>query len=328
MTIHPGNPPSAIPAGVQRIFRSIWKEQSSFFALILLFFFGVFANGTFLTARNITNILQQVSIIGIVSLGMTIVIVSGGIDLSVGSVLALSGVFCIHVLNATQSIPLAVLLTLVFATAVGSVAGFLITKGKVAPFIATLGIMAAARSFALFWISGGSINGRVLAFNYISNYKFLGIYIPVFYFIVIALAANVMMKKTRLGRYVYAVGGNERAAILAAINVDRIKMVVYMLMGFLIGIAAIIEAAKLNSISSSSSGHSYEMDAIASVIIGGTRLDGGKGTILGTIIGVLILGLLNNILNLMQVSPFLQGAVKGVIIIVAVLLQKKQKGGK
>ena len=306
--------------------QKIWKNQSSILALILLFVFGSIISETFLTTRNITNILQQVSIIGIISIGMTIVIISGGIDLSVGSVLALSGVFCISVLNMTSSIAAAVLLTFVFALTLGTISGLLITRGKVAPFIATLVIMSASRSIALFWISGGSINGRSIGFNQISNTKLLGLYIPVYYFIVIIVVMYILMKKTKLGRYIYAVGGNERAAVLAAIDVKQVKMIVYMIMSSLVALSAIIEGAKLNSISSSSSGNAYEMDAIAAVIIGGTKLDGGKGTIVGTVIGVLILGLLNNILNLMQVSPFLQGAVKGVIIIIAVLLQKKNTG--
>ncbi len=326
MTMNNKGKSKNLAGGLVKGIANIWKEQSSILALLLLFIFGVFINETFLTTRNITNVLQQVSIIGIISLGMTIVIISGGIDLSVGSVLALSGVFCIWMLNLSGNIAVALTLTLVFSICLGLISGFLITKGRIAPFIATLGIMAAARSFALFWISGGSINGTVIEFNFISNTKFLGLYIPVYYFLILAIIMQLLMKKTKLGRYIYAIGGNERASLLAAINVNRIKMIVYILMSSLVSIAAIIESAKLNSISSSSSGSAYEMDAIAAVIIGGTRLDGGKGTIIGTIIGVLILGLLNNILNLMQVSPFLQGAVKGIIIIIAVLLQKKNTG--
>lgn len=296
-----------------------------FFALVLLVIVGAAVHPAFLTNRNITNILRQVSVIGIISMGMTVVIITGGIDLSVGSAVALYGVFTIWILNTTGSIFLAVIGGLVLGVVVGLVNGLLITKGQIAPFIATLGMMAVARSLALFFVHGGSIVSQTKGFMALSNTVFLGVRVPVFYFAAIVILFHILMSKTSFGRYVYAIGSNEKATHLSAINVNAVKMKVYILAGSLTAFAAVTEAATLNSISSASSGHSYEMDAIASVIIGGTALDGGRGRILGTLIGVLLLGVLNNILNLMNTSPFLTGFVKGVIIIVAVLLQKKNR---
>lgn len=306
-----------------RLIKKIWHEQSVLFALILLIIVGTLVNSMFLTGRNLSNILRQVSVSGIISMGMTIVIISGGIDLSVGSVLALSGVVAMIVLNATGSIMLCLVTAFGMGLLIGCISGLLVTRGRIAPFIATLGMMTASRSLALFFISGGAIVGTNKAFMLISNSKLFGLRLPIYYFAVVAVIMHLIMTRTKFGRYVYSIGSNEKASILSAINVKKIKMQVYLIIGFLVSIAAVIEGSTLNSISSSSSGSSYEMDAIAAVIIGGTRLDGGKGTIIGTILGVLMLGVLNNILNLMNMSPFLQGFVKGVIIIVAVLLQKK-----
>ena len=224
----------------------------------------------------------------------------------------------------TGSVVLAILLTIMLGAAIGMINGLLITKGRIAPFIATLGMMAAARSLALFSIHGGAITSKVPGFMTLTSITVLGLRLPVYYFIILSVLVYLLMNKRKFGRYVYSIGSNERASLLSAIDVNNVKLLVYILAGTLTGISAVIEASTLNSISSASSGYSYELDAIACVIIGGTSLDGGKGTIVGTVIGVLLLGILNNLLNIMNMSPFLQGFVKGVIIIVAVLLQKKQ----
>lgn len=280
-------------------------------------------NDRFLLLQNQLNILMQVSTIGIIALGMTLVILSGGIDLSVGSVLAMVGVFVVMALNASESIFVAVLTALAVGAFVGFLNGLLVAKAKIAPFIATLGMMAGARSIALYTTNGGSIAGQVDGFTNISNTKVGLVSLPVIIFLTLTLCVYLLMKKTRFGRYVYAVGSNEKASLLSAIRVDRIKIGVYSLCGFLVGIAALIETSRLNSISSSSSGNLYELDAIAAVIIGGTRMTGGKGKVIGTLFGVLILGVLNNTMNLMNISPHLQGLVKGLIIIIAVIFQKR-----
>lgn len=304
-------------------FNWIWSEYSVIIAFVIIYIVSALMNDRFLLLQNQLNILMQVSTIGIIALGMTLVILSGGIDLSVGSVLAMVGVFVVLALNASENIFVAVLTALAVGAFVGFLNGLLVAKAKIAPFIATLGMMAGARSIALYTTNGGSIAGQVDGFTNISNTKVGLVSLPVIIFLTLTLCVYLLMKKTRFGRYVYAVGSNEKASLLSAIRVDRIKIGVYSLCGFLVGIAALIETSRLNSISSSSSGNLYELDAIAAVIIGGTRMTGGKGKVIGTLFGVLILGVLNNTMNLMNISPHLQGLVKGLIIIIAVIFQKR-----
>lgn len=307
-----------------KVFRFLWMEYSALFALILLIVVAGILNPRFLTSQNLINIVRQVSIIGIIAMGMTVIIISGGIDLSVGSVMALSGVTGMTVLNATGNIFLCIASTIIVAILSGFIIGMLVTKGKIAPFIATLGMMAVARSLAMFFIRGGNVVGQVKAYTVISRGTLFGLRYPIYVFIVVTIIIWAVMKKTRFGRHVYATGSNEKATLLSAINVDRVKIGVYVLGGLLVSVAAVMEGATLNAISSANSGHQYELDSIAMVIIGGTRLEGGRGNIFGTFVGVLLIGVLNNLLNLMNVSPFLQGTVKGLIIITAVLLQRRR----
>lgn len=318
----PGKQPKR--SNVQGIFSWLWSEYSVIIAFLVIFIIAAIINPRFLELNNQLNILMQVSIIGIVSLGMTIVMLSGGIDLSVGSVLALVGVITVISLNATGSIFVAILTAFIVGTFAGFLNGLMVAKGKIASFIATLGMMAAGRSIALYIADGGSISGEVAGFSAISNSSIGFIHYPIIIFIVMTVLVYILMHKTRFGRYVYALGSNEKATLLSAIRVDRVKLGVYSLTGLLVSVAAVIETSRLNSISSSSSGMAYELDAIAAVIIGGTRMTGGRGKIIGTFFGVLILGILNNMMNLMNVSPHLQGFVKGLIIIIAVVFQKRE----
>lgn len=302
----------------------LWSEYSVIIAFLVIFIAAAIMNPRFLDINNQLNILMQVSIIGIVALGMTVVMLSGGIDLSVGSVLVFVGVITVLALNATGSILVAILTALVVGSFAGFLNGLMVAKGRIASFIATLGMMAAARSIALYIAEGGSISGEVSSFTAIANSDLWIFDFPVIIFFTMTALVYILMHKTRFGRYVYALGSNEKAALLSAIRVDRVKMGVYTLVGLLVSVAAIIETSRLNSISSSSSGVQYELDAIAAVIIGGTRMTGGRGKIMGTFFGVLILGILNNMMNLMNVSPHLQGFVKGLIIIIAVVFQKRE----
>ena len=302
----------------------LWSEYSVIIAFVIIYIGASAMNPRFLDINNQLNILMQVSIIGIIALGMTVVMLSGGIDLSVGSVLALAGVVSVLALNASGSILVGVFTALLVGSFAGFLNGLMVAKGRIASFIATLGMMAAARSIALYIAEGGSVSGEVSGFTAIANSDFWIFDFPVIIFFGMAVLIYVLMHKTRFGRYVYALGSNEKAAMLSAIRVDRIKIGVYTLIGTLVGIAAVIETSRLNSISSSSSGSQYELDAIAAVIIGGTRMTGGRGKIIGTIFGILILGILNNMMNLMNVSPHLQGFVKGLIIIIAVVFQKRE----
>ncbi|HWR43785.1 ABC transporter permease [Sporomusa sp.] len=299
-------------------------EYSIIMAFLVIAVLASLANSEFLTSSNIINILRQVSIIGIISLGMTLIIISGGIDLSVGAVLALVGALALTVLNFTQSITATLVAALMAGAFIGVINGLLITKGKITPFIVTLGVMASTRSLVLYYAKGGSIVSKVNEYTVIASGEIGGISYPVFIFLACAVLMYILSQKTPFGRYVYAIGSNEKAALLSAINVNMVKTGIYMLGGMLTALAAVIESSRLNSMSSASSGINYELDAIAAVIIGGTRMSGGKGTIIGTFFGVLILGILNNTLNLMNISPYLQGMVKGLIIITAVLLQKKE----
>ncbi|MCP2035648.1 ribose transport system permease protein [Planomicrobium sp. HSC-17F08] len=305
-------------------FSWLWSEYSVIIAFVIIFIASAIMNPRFLDMNNQLNILMQVSIIGIIAMGMTVVMLSGGIDLSVGSVLALAGVISVLALNASGSILVGVFTALLVGSFAGFLNGLMVAKGRIASFIATLGMMAGARSIALYIADGGSVSGEVTGFTAIANSDFWIFDVPVLIFIAMTALVFIMMHKTRFGRYVYALGSNEKAALLSAIRVDRIKIGVYTLIGTLVGVAAVIETSRLNSISSSSSGAQYELDAIAAVIIGGTRMTGGRGKIIGTLFGVLILGILNNMMNLMNVSPHLQGFVKGLIIIIAVVFQKRE----
>ncbi|PSL41456.1 monosaccharide ABC transporter membrane protein (CUT2 family) [Planomicrobium soli] len=302
----------------------LWSEYSVIIAFIILFIGSSILNPRFLDMNNQLNILMQVSIIGIIAMGMTVVMLSGGIDLSVGSVLALAGVISVLALNASGSILVGVFTALLVGSFAGFLNGLMVAKGRIASFIATLGMMAGARSIALYIANGGSVSGEVSGFTMIANSDLWIFDVPVLIFFAMTALVFVLMHKTRFGRYVYALGSNEKAALLSAIRVDRMKIGVYTLIGTLVGVAAVIETSRLNSISSSSSGSQYELDAIAAVIIGGTRMTGGRGKIIGTLFGVLILGILNNMMNLTNVSPHLQGFVKGLIIIIAVVFQKRE----
>ncbi|MDB4894557.1 MAG: ribose transporter permease [Firmicutes bacterium] len=300
-----------------------WHQYSVLIAFVLICIIASVLNDNFLSGTNVLNIVRQTSIIGIVALGQTVVILSGGFDLSVGSVLALVGAVGLMTLNASLSPALAVLATIGAALVIGAVNGVIVAKGKIAPFIVTLGMMATARSVVLYRTHGGSISGHGLSYTNIANGQWLGISYPIYLLVACTLLIWVLLRKTRFGRYIYAIGSNEKATLLSAVRVDRVKIGAYMLCSALVGVAAVIESSRLNAISSSSSGLSYELDSIAAVVIGGTRLNGGQGSIWGTFLGVLILGILNNMINLMNVSPYLQGLVKGMIIIIAVLLQRK-----
>lgn len=353
-------------------------------ALVLLVVVTTTMNRTFISGENILNILRQWSFVGIIALGMTFVIILGGIDLSVGSLVAFAGGVGVLMLNTVLEAPkliaeydaavqaaathlpcsgfryalaklftslgmagsegaavaVAFLLIVLVATLSGLLTGALITKGRLAPFIATLGGLAAYRSLSLAIADGGEyrsasagafkaigtggipIPGTNLAPNAAVPVPLL-IPWPVLVFILLAVLAHILLTRTRFGRYVVAVGCNERAAVYSAVNVNRIKLLTYVLTGFLVGVAALLLSSRMNSVSSSGTGLFYELDVIAAVVIGGTSMNGGKGTVIGTVIGVLILGVVGNMLNMLQVSPYLQGLVKGLIIIAAVLVQRR-----
>jgi ribose transport system permease protein len=307
----------------QRLGSRLWADYSAVFALLAVLLFAALASEQFLDARNLANIARQVSVIGILALGMTLVIIAGGIDLSVGAVLALAGGCGLWAMGIVDHPAVGVVIALAAGLLAGAINGALVTWGRIPSFIATLGMLASARSLILYLADGGSVTHASEAYGAISNSAWLGIATPIWVFGGTALVLHLAMERTVFGRYVVAIGSNERAARLSALPVPAVKFSVYALAGGLAGLGAVMESSRLNSVSSANSGLAYELDAIAAVIVGGTRMSGGRGKILGTVIGVLILGIVNNTLNLMNVSPYLQGLVKGLIIVVAVLVQKK-----
>lgn len=277
----------------------------------------------FFSAQNLLIVLRQVSINGILAIGVTFVIIAGGIDLSLGSVIALTGVVAASFAHP-ETFPLIVplLLALLTGVIVGTVNGLTITLGKVAPFIVTLGMMTIARGLALVFSNGRPVTNLSPSFNFIGGGDLLGIPVPILLFALIIGVAIIILNKTRLGRYIYAVGGNETAARASGIRVNRVKLFAYIICSTLAALAGIVLASRITT-GQPNAGIAYELDAIAAVVIGGTSLLGGKGSITGTVIGVLIIGVINNGLDLLNVSSYYQQIIKGIIIIGAALLDRK-----
>ncbi|MEE8885034.1 MAG: ABC transporter permease [Eubacteriales bacterium] len=307
-------------------FKKFAANNSALVSFLVLLIAAIIVNGTtFLKGSNLINVLRNNSVIGIIALGMTLVIVTGGIDLSVGSELAFMGVVVITVLNSTQSVFVAVIAGIAAALIAGFVTGFLTAKFNIPAFITTLGTTSIYRSVAEFWMNGGGVTTKGdagTAYIAFANTNVFGVIpMPVVVWIICGVVIYFFTEHTALGRHVYAVGSGETAAKLAGVNVVKVKTIVYMIGSVLVLVGTIVETSRLGSINSASSGTSYEMDAIAAAVIGGTSMAGGRGTVIGTVLGTLTLGIIDNMMNLMGVNPFLVNAVKGAIIIVAVLLQ-------
>ena len=300
------------------------RQLGTLFGLIGLCLILWILSPYFLTLSNLLNIVEQSSIISIIAVGMTFVIISSGIDLSVGSILAFSGVIIASLLQMDLPILVALSMGLVAGSFCGFLNGVLISKGLLPPFIATLGMMSIARGAALLVTQGRPISGFSYSFRQLASGEVLQIPVPVIIMLVLYISAHFLLSKTRFGRQVYAIGGSEEVSILSGVNVKKIKMLVYMLSGGLSGLAAIILTARLNS-AQPIAGIMYELDAIAATVIGGTSLMGGEGTILGTLVGALIMGVLRNGLNLLNVSSFIQQIVIGSVIILAVLVDMNLK---
>lgn len=306
---------------------------------IMIYNFGEGSVGELMLSllTNWLNILRNNAPVGIIALGMTFVIISGGIDLSVGSTLVAVGAMVMMVVDGSATgllagmgitgVPayiIAIAVGLVFGALLGWLNGVLIAHGKLPPFIATLGTMQIFRSVTQH-LTQHANPSVPKGFLQIANLKIGSFYImPILYWLAIAAVLYVVSKRTTFGRHVFAVGSNIRTARLSGINVNKVKRCIYMLTGMLVAIAAIIQVSRIGSMDYASAGSGYEMDAIAAVIVGGTSMSGGKGSIVGTVLGMLIIGVMNNLLTLFGVPPFLREACKGVIVIVAVLLQKKE----
>lgn len=290
------------------------------------------ATNEFLTLENGFNILRQICPNVCLSIGMTLIILSGGIDLSVGAVLALAGAVAAGLLKNGVVIPStdvfieitssgAILTGLVMGTVLGWFNGFSITRFKLPPFVATLGMLSIARGLTMLWTGGFPITRLGEGFAFIGSGRWLGVPMPVWIAGALVALFVLVTERTRFGRQVYAVGGNERAATLSGVNVNRIKLLVYTIGGALSGVAGLLVTARLDS-ATPNAGLGYELDSIAAVVIGGTSLNGGRGTIMGTVLGCLIIGVLNNGLVLLEVSPFWQQVIKGLVILIAVAVDK------
>lgn len=303
-------------------------EQKSLIALLFLVVVVSFLNPNFFTIDNILNILRQTSVNAIIAVGMTLVILTAGIDLSVGSVLALCGAFAASLIAMEVPVLVAVPTALLAGAALGAISGIIIAKGKVQAFIATLVTMTLLRGVTMVYTDGRPISTGFTdtadTFAWFGTGYALGIPVPVWLMVVVFAGAWYLLNHTRFGRYVYAVGGNESATRLSGINVDRVKIGVYAICGLLAALAGIIVTSRLSS-AQPTAGMGYELDAIAAVVLGGTSLMGGKGRIMGTLIGALIIGFLNNALNLLDVSSYYQMIAKAVVILLAVLVDNKNK---
>ncbi len=314
---------------VKDTWKNLTNNYSHWLSFFLLLLVAIVVSPSFLTWNNITNQFVQGAIVGICAMGMSLIISAGMIDLSVGSSVAMISGFGVLVMNNTQSIPLALFFCLGAGLLVGLINGLLVTKGRIAPFIVTLATMSAWRSVINQLGQGGpfTVSKEMYApFRAIAAGRILSLPHLMIFFIIITLVTGILMSKTKFGTYIYAVGSNQQAARLSGINVNKVKTIIFMYAGTLYGLAAFLLASRLTSIQAASAGMGYEMDAIAAVAIGGTSMDGGKGKIIGTFLGVLMLRIINTVLIMANVPPFLNGLVTGIIIIVAVLAQSNKKG--
>ena len=312
----------------KRAWMDILNESKPFLALAALLIVCMVSNEHFRSPQNLINITRQVSYTGIVALGMTFVIIAGGIDLSIGSLLALAGVSGIMLMGKIADPAAAVLaafaVTLGIGILGGAVNGAIITLGKVPSFIATLGTLSIYRSLSLYMADAGTVSSGNDMFRSLGSAAFLGLPLPAWIFFGLAVVFGVVLRQTSLGRHICATGANPKAAEYAAIRTSVIRFITYAIAGFTAGVSAFLVGTRLNSISSTDAGLSYELDAIAAAIIGGTAMNGGRGSIAGTVAGVFILGIISNALDMWGAPVNLQGLVKGSIIIVAVLIQRQR----
>jgi len=311
---------------------NILSEYGALIALVILFVFNAVTLGrNFLQIENLRNLVSQNAAVGIIAVGMTLVIISGGIDLSVGSLTAMCGAAAILLVNKMAASGMGPAMSILVATlgavAIGAFAGLIngafIAYGRVAAFVVTLGGLAGFRSIAL--VLGSVLRATSQGRNDRSCGGPVLFYWSALIFILIAFVASFVLNKTRFGRYVIAVGANQRAAEYSAINTQTVRLAVYTILGALVGLASVLVGARMNSVGTGSVGLYYELDAIAAVVIGGTSLRGGKGRIWGTVVGVLLLTLISYMLTAFKIDTNWQGLVRGLVILVAVLIQRGKK---
>lgn len=301
------------------------QDLGALIALMLLVIVIGIISPEFRTISNFLSLLRQSSINGFIAFGMTCVILTGGIDLSVGSVLALSTALCAGFIAGGMPVGLAMLLALVIGTLLGAVSGVLVTKGRLQPFIATLVTMTVYRGLTMIYMDGKPISnlGDSFTLKVVGKGNFYHIPIPVILFGAIFAIMMFILEKTTFGRRVYATGSNEVSAKLAGVNIDKTRLITYAISGGMAALSGLILLSRLSS-AQPTLGEGYELDAIASVALGGTSMNGGRGRIWGTFVGVLIIAVLNNGLNILGVSSYYQDVVKGVVILIAVLSDRKR----
>ncbi len=298
-----------------------YRSFQSILILVVMVVLMTILSPYFLQVRNLLNVVRQISLIAIIGMGVTMCIITTGIDLSSGSIVALAGVVAASFGQANDPILLAIIAGLAAGAAAGFLNGFISAFGQIPPFIATLGMMIGARGLALIYSDGRPITGLNSTFEFIGGGYIWGVPVPIYIMLLVAVVSHILLKKTRFGKHVYAIGGNRQAAVVSGINVKRNLVLVYSYAGMLSALSGIILAARLSA-GQPTAGEGYELDAIAASVIGGTSFSGGIGTIPGVIIGALIMGVLNNGLVLLSVSPYMQMVVKGSIIVLAVLMDK------
>ncbi len=296
----------------------------SLIILIVLALVASILSSNFLSINNLFNVVKQITVAGIVACGMTFVILTGGIDLSVGSILGICAVVSAGVLKSTGNVFLALAVAIVIGIFVGSVNGLFISGFGIPPFISTLGMMTLLQGVILIYTKGTPISIKIKAYKFLGKGSILGVPVPIIILVLVFIIAHYILSYTSFGRKVYAFGGNREAARLSGINIVKTEWMVYAISGFLSGLAAIVFTARLGS-AQATSGRGIEMDAIAAVILGGTSLSGGTGFVLPTVVGAMIMGVIDNVLTLMNVNPHATYIVKGAVVIIAVLIDKKVK---
>jgi ribose transport system permease protein len=302
---------------------SVVQRQGALVALILVCIFGVIRYENFLTAENLLNVLRQNSMLGFVALGMTFVILTGGIDLSVGSLVAVAGVIAANL--AGRGLLIALLAAVAFTTLLGLINGAVIAKARIQPFIVTLAMMIAARGLALVYTKEESVKVSSLStnFTWLGQGKVGPVPVPVLLLVIAFAIGWLVLSHTRFGRHVYSIGDNEEAARLMGLNVSRVTMCVYALSGLLAGLAGVILTARLGA-GQPVAGAGWELDAIAAVVVGGTLLTGGQGSVISTLVGLLLLGVIFNIFNLEgDISPWWQLVLRGIFLLVVVIIQNR-----
>lgn len=303
---------------------SIMKKYGIFLIFLLMCAVLSILTPNFLTVPNLVNVIRQISMIAIIATGSTIIMISGGIDLSPGSVVALSGI-CAAFIAKTDGYPVIVpvIVGLGIGALCGFLSGFIISKGNMAPFIVTLGMMSIARGLSFVLTEGKPVSGLTKSFTFIGRGSILYIPTPIFILAFIMILTHIILSKLKFGKYAYAIGGNEIAAKVSGLNIDRTKILVYTYGGLMSGVAGLVLTARVIS-GQPNAGLGYEFDAITATVIGGTSMSGGVGNVLGTLVGALIIGVLNNGLDILGVSSYYQQIAKGLIIVLAVFLDTRK----